>query len=389
MWLDKHALQHNIHSCSRASNFEHIIIYLRTVSESSRPLPIATVNINTTRNTISLLGLPCEIPLSGFKAWNNGVVTVIKSVNLPRNCSKIFSGDKEEIKKVLAQSAKWENVLTDKELLKRTENCSWVRKYFKDNLYITKLERAFPIAFSFIVYNSPQQVMRLLKFLYRPHNTYCIHPDRKSDSTFSSILINTAKCLDNVHIASKRESVYWGHFSLMESQMNCLSDLVDIRNDQQEKEKWKYVINLCGKELPLATNHETVLHLTKLNGSSAIPAHIVNPQNQGDMDRLRNKKILLNLPYYKSMTYMVISHDFAHYLLTDPIAIILHNFFKGCRIPEEHYYATLYMKPGVPGGFNPELPKEFYFGIDQYFWLTHSNSCSGKKFISVWLLLVI
>ena len=339
-----------------------------------RPRPANTAPSTTSSHGV--ITVQCEVPPTGFKAWNDGVVTVVKPVNLLRNCSKIFSGDKEEINKVVTQSARWKNALTDKELLKRTENCSWVREYFKDNLYVTNLERTFPIAFSFNVYQRPQQVMRLLKFLYRPHNTYCIHPDRKSDSTFSSILINTAKCLDNVHIASKRESVYWGHFSLMESQMNCLSDLVHIRDGQREQEKWKYVINLCGKELPLTTNHEMVFHLSKFNGSSVI---LIKEVSRDDMTRLRRKKVPFNLPYYKSSTHMAISYDFAYYLLTDSIAIILRNFFKGCRIPEEHFYATLFMKPGVPGGFNPKLPKELYFEIDQYFWLVHKTGpCSGK-----------
>ena len=364
------------------------ILYLSTVKQicktsiCTRP-PITTSSCVTDQCLLAFN--TCKIPLSGFKAWNDGVVTVVKPVNLQRNCSKIFSGDKEEIKKVVTLSARWKNALPDKELLKKTENCSWVREYFKDNLYVTNLERTFPIAFTFIVYERPQQVMRLLKFLYRPHNTYCIHPDRKSDSTFSSIFINTAKCLDNVHIASKRESVYWGHFSLMESQMNCLSDLVHIRDSQREQEKWKYVINLCGKELPLTTNHEMVFRLSKLNGSSAIPAHKVNPHDRESMKRLRHRTIPLNLPYYKSMTYMGVSYDFAHYLLTDPMAMKVRNFFKGCRIPEEHFYATLYMKPGVPGGFNPKLPKKLYFGIDQYFWLNkrYHYPCSGKNIHSI------
>ncbi len=128
------------------------------------------------------------------------------------------------------------------------------------------MEKSFPIAFTFVVYERPQQIMRLFKLLYRPHNFYCIHPDRKSSYLFVNILSNIAQCLDNVNIATKREHVVWGEYTIMKAQMNCLSDLVKLRDKLPDKKKWKYVVNLCGKELPLSTNHEMVSHMIGLKG---------------------------------------------------------------------------------------------------------------------------
>ncbi len=109
--------------------------------------------------------------------------------------------------------------------------------------------------------------MRLLKLLYRPHNQYCISPDKKSGPLFIGVFRNLAKCLDNVHLVSTLREVKWGHKSIMESEMCCYKDLMNIRDKQAKKDKWKYVINLCGKELPLTTNHEMVSHLVYLNGA--------------------------------------------------------------------------------------------------------------------------
>lgn len=102
-----------------------------------------------------------------------------------RNCvTGSYAGDAQEMGAVKLQNSHWKSALRDSDLLMMTRNCSWVRAYFQNNLYTTKLERIFPIAFVLVVYNSPLQVLRLLRVLYRWHNTYCIHPDLKSSETF-------------------------------------------------------------------------------------------------------------------------------------------------------------------------------------------------------------
>ena len=104
----------------------------------------------------------CELPVGGFKSWKDGVVTVVKPV-IERNCTKIFAGDQHEVKRVLKQNLSWANEVSDHKLLQMVGNCSWVREYLHDVMYTTKLERSFPIAYTFVVYESPQQVLRLLK----------------------------------------------------------------------------------------------------------------------------------------------------------------------------------------------------------------------------------
>ena len=137
--------------------------------------------------------------------------------------------------------------------------------------------------------------------------------------------------------------------------MSCLTDLMAHRSQQSEEKRWKYVINLCGKELPLVSTHTTVSYLSQLNGTSAIMASEVEKKDIESWRRLRKRAIPFNLKYYKCVVYMAISYKFAHYLLTNSTAIKVREFFKTCSNPEEHFYATLYMIPGVPGGFNPSI----------------------------------
>ena len=222
----------------------------------------------------------------------------------------------------------WRNNFTDSDLLRTTTNCSFVKNYLNNNLYITKLEYSFPIAFVFVIYNSPQQVVRLLRVLYRHHNQYCLHPDLKSDPDFINIFRNIASCLENVHIASELRDVRWGNRSIMESMMCCNQDLMTIREKQAEEDRWKYVINLCGKELPLNSNHEIVSHLVNLKGTSMIEARTIKPGEKLFL-RLWNKgPVPYSIPYAIASSYMSLSSTFVNFLLKNLTAIRLYEFFK-------------------------------------------------------------
>ena len=336
---------------------------------------------NTTDKTprypeVSQVEENCLLPLGGFRGWNDGVVTALKP-EIERNCAKIFAGDKKQIEIVNARNKNWSNPLSDEDFLNRTRNCTWVTDYFKNNLYITKLERSFPMAYSFVVHNSPQQVLRLMRFLYRPGNSYCVHPDHTSSPIFSGIFQNVAGCLENVIISSKRVKVRWGHSTLIEAARNCLEDLLQLRSKLPPERKWNYVINLCGKEIPLVSPHGIVSRLSKLNGLSDIRAGEV--RDSYNLKRLHNRTIPYGLTLYKSSTFMALSYKFAHFTVTNSRAIKLYEFFKKrCSMPEEHYYATLYHMPGVPGGFDPKTSKDL-FAVANAIWLFGNTPCKGKK----------
>ena len=109
-------------------------------------------------------------------------------------------------------------------------------------------------------------MLEFLRAIYRPHNVYCLHIDSKSTHSFKQIFFNVAACLDNVIIPRKLESVYWGWHTFLDAQMRCFSALLLARVEYP----WKYVITLCGKEVPLRTNVETVAILELLNGTSSV-----------------------------------------------------------------------------------------------------------------------
>jgi hypothetical protein len=321
----------------------------------------------------------CYRPPCGYKAWNEGVITPIYPP-VKKNCSKLLLGDKEESKRVRAATKGWKSRVTYAQLLRLSTHCPQLRESFEDNLYISEVEATFPIAYTFVVYNNPEQFLRLLRLLYRPGNVYCIHPDRKSK--YYQFFVNIAQCFPNIIVPTDIIDVSWGAKSLLKAQMLCLSDLDNYRKQQKEDERWKYVINLCGKEVPLNSGREMVEKLIHLNGTSSIVAWRVRGEKSYTMSRLRGKKLPYNLVYHKSMTYNALSEPFVSFLLHNSTAKKVYKFFLGTSFPEEHFYATLFKMPGVPGGYNPKVPNERYFEVGHYFWrITKAEkklSCYGK-----------
>lgn len=321
----------------------------------------------------------CVSPPQGYKAWSEGVITPIQP-KVEKSCSKLIAGDKEESQKVKKAVEGWKSRVSYNQLLELSIDCSRLIDSFRANLYISKVERAFPIAFSFVVYDNLEQFLRLLRLLYRPGNVYCIHPDKKSE--YYQFFANIAHCFPNIIIARERVEVSWGAKSLLTAQMHCLADLDSYRMKQSKEKKWQYVVNLCGKELPLISVKEMVEKMSRMNTTSSIVGWPIPKSESWTMRRLRGKKLPYNLTYHKSMTYNALSVQFADFLLHNSTAKKLYNFFMDTDFPEEHFYATLFSMPGVPGGYDPNIPEEGYFEVGHYFWRTNQEEvklpCYGE-----------
>ena len=332
---------------------------------------------------------PKQVPLteqrpqcnvSGIKSWEHGVVTQFFPL-IKRNCSNIVAGSQREVYHVRQQLKVWKNEESDVQFVQRMNSCVNVTEEFSNNFYVSSEEQDFPLAFIFVVYKNPRQVVRLLKAIYRPHNVYCIHPDARQGEKFARVFQQISKCLDNVFVASKLERVYYGHHSIMDAQLNCMNDLL-VRYSAT---RWKYAINICGREVPIKTNREIVSSLKKLNGYSALgDTKGILPYTW--KQRFTYKTVLtktggvwktreklgpppLGIPVYKSQTFIAASRQFVSYILTSKKAIAFRNYLKSVYIPEEHFYASLYMLREAPGG--RPLGKSVKVPIvDDVIWLT-------------------
>ena len=338
--------------------------------------------------------------VTNYRSWEKGVITQI-SPPVDRNCAKLMNGDKAEVKRVSNLLSEKNNKTNTSALYDYNTSCSQIKEEFLNNFYTSEVERMFPIAFTLVVHKNAQQTVRFLKAIYRPHNLYCIHPDPNSGEDFTDIFKLLSQCLSNVFLPAHIHNVtYDTQSTIFEAQLCCLREL------EKHPSKWYYVINLCSRELPLKTNRFIVESLRALNGTSIVRPHPVDKHTL--LERFPKIKITSseqtslrlakkcprrnntaasqstkctkmtnttakmsynqtseqppvtevlpeqysNLTFYKSMAYNALSHQFVHFFLHNyTTQVLLQWMIENVHIPEEHFYATVYMMPAAPGGF--------------------------------------
>ena len=344
----------------------------------------------------------CSVP-SLFRSWENGMLTGMGAL-LKRDCHRLRLNSSQEVERVKLKSQvkKWKSQKPWKTLERKYKgmSCADMRKDFENNFYVSQQEKEFPIAYIIVVYTNAGQVLRLLKSIYRPHNLYCIHPDARQDKAFASYFKAVAKCLDNVFVVSKPVKVYYGHISITDAQLHCMQDLV-----QYPETRWKYVINLCGREIPLKTNREIVESLSELKGYTALNLGKVNKaiwadrfqykyrlNKQGGMYNTREpqKKPPEGIKLYKSMNYIAASRAFVSFILHDPLSSKLHKFLNSVYAPEEHFYSSLYALKQAKGAQPPSglLAQNTMPTVSTTIWMTSrekeqhkSKYCPGRQIV--------
>ena len=303
----------------------------------------------------------CGVPFTA-KSWTTGVLTRYQP-EISARCDLLWYGDSEEVNRVKRLSVSWRNSISNGNFLKSVHNCAYVQDLFQGNFYTSQVKTNFPIAFAFVIHDYPQQIVRLLRILYRPQNVYCIHVDAKAKPDVIEAFRSLSQCVPNVLVPKKLIAVYWSYGeSLLEAQLSCFEALRSAR----ERWKWKYVINLAGTELPLLTHRDIIEHLIALKGTT----YIVSSDFPDSMRNYRFSKKYLpdprtgvpqkskesfgeppySMKLYKANTYMMMSYAFVDFLFTNPKVIALRKYMKGAECAEEHFYITLYHLPEAPVG---------------------------------------
>ncbi|XP_076613527.1 beta-1,3-galactosyl-O-glycosyl-glycoprotein beta-1,6-N-acetylglucosaminyltransferase 4-like [Chaetodon auriga] len=283
------------------------------------------------------------------------------------NCSAIYDLDPVEVGKSLIIRRKEVLEDTDESLVNLTSSCPlFLKSRGYDDMCVSEEEKDFPLAYSLVVHKSAWMVERLIKAVYSPSNIYCIHYDQKSSAQFISAMEGVARCLPNVFIASRRESVYYASISRLKADLNCLSDLL------LSEVKWKYVINLCGQDFPLRSNIELVSELKKLKGANMLETsrptdskrerftfHYELKDASFEYQKLPVKTQKLKSPpphgieIFCGNAYFVLSRDFVLFMDDSVVVKDFLAWSEDTYSPDEHFWATLVRLEGVPG----EVPR--------------------------------
>ena len=321
------------------------------------------------------------------RAWDNPVNSLYPAP--AANCLSLESGsNKTELNRIKKLLTNWKAPLSDDQFLANLSDCAFVKRLFSDYYYVSDSERNFPLGFVITMHTAPQQVVRFLRVVYRPHNVYCIHPDAKAGKKLADGLRQLTSCLPNVVVPDQLLSVTYKHVTIMESQLLCVNKI----QERFPNSKWRYMLILCGRELPFSSNQEIVNVLKNKNGASLIGPHdpprkemlrrmtyknIVDPKGRLRRIRVKVGKPPHNIKIYKSSNYIVLTREFMNFLFTNKKAKDFRRYIKDVRIPEEYFFGSLYKLPEAPkgrGGANGKV-----IVAKQYWtWSNNLRSCPGK-----------
>ncbi|CAL1543477.1 unnamed protein product [Lymnaea stagnalis] len=286
------------------------------------------------------------------------------------NCSKLFLGDKSSIEAAIQIAQAPRTSLGSDFYLNITTNCDVFHKsrgYVMSSL--TREEEEFPIAFSLVVYTDLEMAERLLRAIYRPHNFYCVHVDRKVPSEYFRAVSNIIRCLPNVFLSSKRLNVRWGTFSVLHTELVCMRDL-------WRHTTWKYFINLTGQEFPLKTNLELVRILKAYKGANDIRGMIKTANRR----RWKNTRPPYGIRPVKGSVHITASRAFVDYVLHNETAHAVLQWTRKTEIPDETFFATINHNPqlNLTGTYKGRHPDELNIFMTRYkIWNTRSR-CAGR-----------
>ena len=270
-------------------------------------------------------------------------------------------------------------------------NCdTFIRNHGYLDFPITEEEKEYPLAFAIKMHKDAEQAEQLLRTIYRKHNVYCIHVDKKTDTETFGIMKRIGECLPNVIVLAERESVVYASSALVRVELKCMKTFMDTGIN------WKYYINIAAQEFPLRTNLEMVKILKELKGANDIETYdhpvyldwrirksysvIGNSLAENGKKKVMPYKINTS----KGSAYGLFTRDFVEFLLHDRIAKEIVQYFNDTYAPEENIWATLNTLPWAPGGYSVEVRHLLSTFISRaMIWSGDSTRCHGNFVRSV------
>ncbi|XP_071131283.1 beta-1,3-galactosyl-O-glycosyl-glycoprotein beta-1,6-N-acetylglucosaminyltransferase 4-like [Mytilus edulis] len=309
------------------------------------------------------------------------------------SCKKLIERDSTELTLAYSHMNKYVyHISPVKYFTYLSTNCSVLNDFmFYYKFPITEEELKFPIAFIVLMYKDVEQVVRLLRAIYRPQNYYCIHVDLSAPEETHLAIDSIARCYGNIFVVSKKVDIIYGHISRLNAEINCMSDFA------KRSTSWKYVLNIPSQQYPLKTNAEIVKMLTKLNGSNIVEG-ILNQSRtikdryehrffafRNDLHRFGKKTPFhnKNIAIVKGLAIGAFSYNFVRFVLENKVARELLIWMKDIYSPDEYYWATLNYNVAIPApGRYIGDPNDLSFLVVYISWgsgaHTNSNRCHGK-----------
>jgi len=258
-------------------------------------------------------------------------------------------------------------------ILKRTANCSKYLHTLQDVIFpekgqnftqgpIFKENVSTRLAFSYLVHDNPGIFEILLHLTFRPHNSYCIYIDLKTEDEIKNAFSKIKDCYvelfpeTNIFIISE-ENISWGTYSLLNADLTCLEALI------KSKSNWDYYINLAGTELPIMDvdvfakklgtskiNYSIFTHFepTLKNDRFKYSIQLIEQKELSDHRYLSSQKTMklkapvpYNMTVFKGNKCVILSKQFSKFVISHPISKKFREWTKDMAVPDESFFATL------------------------------------------------
>ena len=216
-----------------------------------------------------------------------------------------------------------------------------------------------------IIFRDARQFELLLKKIFRPFNSYCIHVDPRSDEMFKTTINHILECysnrynLRNIFLVENPIPIFWGHMSMLEADMLCMRALLN------ESLPWRALVNFAGSEFPRFPNLEFVKR-SKLSKSGYVRSV---PMKQGTYNyRLRFTWDLINtrfnpdksskskpvkrtgrekpkppfrLKIFTGVRSFILPRFWVWFLMVHPVSQTYIEWSRDTYMPEEHVVHTI------------------------------------------------
>jgi len=110
------------------------------------------------------------------------------------------------------------------------------------------------LAYVITAHRSPGQMLRLLRAVYTPANTYVIHVDAKAETSLHVTAKQYAEAHPNV-TTIRSESIIWGSWRLARAQIRGMKEALRLSDN------WAYCLNLTAQDYPLRTQDQIAQQL--------------------------------------------------------------------------------------------------------------------------------
>jgi len=230
------------------------------------------------------------------------------------------------------------------------------------------------LAYCILAHKNPAQIVRLLKAIAHPDNFYVLHYEKRAPRAEHDALARLAKEIPNFHLLPSRP-IIWGHFSVVGAQLEGMELAL------QSGCKWSHFITLSGQDFPLQPQAEMIRELEAASASSFVS--FFDPFAESVWNNVEDRvsrvyiesmllEVLLKVPflgrrlrgicgwtnrmpsvpwvrrarpdwfrYMGGSNHVILSHEAAAYISSDPAARRIIRWLRHSGIPDESLFQSV------------------------------------------------